>query len=232
MHEEKQIGMVLKATPYLENQTLLTLFTAEKGLISCLTKRSMQKVSASFSLFSLGEWVYWKGRSSLFFLKESSLIDGHFFLRDNLSRLLAAGKIAEIILFSQLPEKPTPALYALTTFYMRSLKQCPPQKHSFVSFIASFYLKCLHHEGCLHFSNFCSRCKQTSFFLEKGESYCQTHASPKAYELSREEKVLFYKLLNARRMLEIFSLETTLELEQKIFSMIREWLGRPKSNHR
>jgi DNA repair protein RecO len=93
------------------------------------------------------EFVYTKGSSDLLKFQDGTLIDPHLNLREKYSFLQTALEMAQAVLKSQMPEKPSPLLYALFSSF---LKQIP--YFSFPdSLLGSFYLKFLKHEG--HFNS-------------------------------------------------------------------------------
>jgi DNA repair protein RecO len=213
MKEEKQTGILLQTLLYGERDFIIKLFTKERGLLTCFAKKRSSSANL-FIPFSEGEWLYRRGRSSLFSLMEASLLQAHLNLRVNLQALMAAGKIAELLLSSQLPEKPSPVLYELLRSYISALNVLKEDSFSH-TLTASFYLKYLRHEGHLGFSSRCNRCSQEAFFLDRGESRCQQH----------KELLLLEQLLQARRFSQLF-----FEIEQafleKIIDLAREIFGK------
>jgi DNA repair protein RecO (recombination protein O) len=150
---EKVEGIVLRSLPYREQEKILTLFTAERGLISLIVKKISKKSShllALSSLFCQGEFLYEKGNSDLYRFLDGSLLDEHLFLRQNWRYLEAASKLTKALLHSQLPGKPAPHLYALFISYLRQI----PHFEEPLGLFASFYLKLLHHEGVLGATRF------------------------------------------------------------------------------
>lgn len=146
MAEEKMEGIILRVTPYQESHRIITLFTPDAGLISLMAKRvtSPEKL-ALFSPFSQIEVIFRKKLSDLYQFKDGSLLADNLFLREKWTYLEIAGKMAQIILHSQLPGKPAPQLYAL---FLACLKQLPSFEDT-SSLLLLFYLKLLKHEGIL-----------------------------------------------------------------------------------
>lgn len=150
MQAEKATGIVLRSTDYGENQKIFTLFTQEAGLISLIAKGLMQSRAERIVLatpFCEGEYLYRRGRSSLFFCLEASVLRTHLALRHNLGSLQTAAFLAKAILASQMPGKPAPLLYVLLASYLKQIPLFPLHAH----LKASFSLKLLQHEGLFSF---------------------------------------------------------------------------------
>jgi len=140
--EERIAGIVLKASSYLENRRIATLFSKEKGVISVLIPRADRRLELA-SPFCEGEFVIKPGRADLFRLYDGSVLDPHFFLRSSLTDLRIAGELARAILKSQLPGKPAPKLYTLFSLSLKKIPESGP------SIVPLFFLKLALHEGCI-----------------------------------------------------------------------------------
>jgi DNA repair protein RecO (recombination protein O) len=146
MGEERVEGIVLRSTIYKENHRIVTLFTQEAGLISLMVKgvKTPERL-VLLTPFSQIEVFFRRKLSDLYLLKDGSLIADNLFLREKWDYLETAGKMAQIILHSQMPGKPSPLLYAL---FLACLKQLP-QFDEPAPLLLLFYLKLLTHEGIL-----------------------------------------------------------------------------------
>ena len=143
-------GIVLRTTPYKESHRIVTLFTSRAGMISLMAKRvTTPEKMALLTPFSHIEVIFRKKQSDLYFIKDGSLLTDHLFLREKWGYLEIAGKMAQILLHSQLPGKPAPLLY---TLFMTCLKQLPHFEEP-SSLLLLFYLKLLTHEGLLSMEN-------------------------------------------------------------------------------
>lgn len=140
MTEEKKEAICLTTIPYLEKAQILKVFTKESGLISLIVKK---KSLLSFSPFCLAEWVVKKGKGDLYLAIDATSLDSYLELRKSYATLQAAGKIAQSLLRSQMPQKPSPLLYKLLFSYFQKLKTSSNGK----ALAASFMLKLLIHEG-------------------------------------------------------------------------------------
>lgn len=170
MAEEKTLGVLLQAIPYLGRKRILKVFTPESGLLSLMANAS---ISSAFSApFCIAEWVYRKGNRDIHSLQDASLIDGLLDLKKDFATLSAAGSMAQDLLRSQLPGKKGNALYTLLCACLAKLPIfANPQ-----ILAASFRLKLLLHEGLLSLQPDCSVCAAPASRLQQGESFCPAHA--------------------------------------------------------
>jgi DNA repair protein RecO len=102
----------------------LKVLTPTHGLISILAKFAATKKgnwSALTTPFLIAEWVYTQGRSDLCLLKEGSLIDPLFALKDSYARLSTAGQIAQDLLRTQLPGKAAEGPFSIAVTCLREL---------------------------------------------------------------------------------------------------------------
>ena len=105
---ERSPGLLLQSIPYLGSHRILKVLTPEHGLISLLAKFAASRKrswSALTTPFLLAEWVYVRGRTDLFLLKDGSLVDPFLSLKDSYGRLSTAGQMAQDLLKTQMPEK-------------------------------------------------------------------------------------------------------------------------------
>ncbi|HEX4839490.1 MAG TPA: DNA repair protein RecO [Rhabdochlamydiaceae bacterium] len=147
---ERAEGIVLRSTLYKESHRIISLFTSEAGLISVMVKgvKTPERM-ALLTPFSQIEVFFRKKLSDLYSLKDGSLIANNLFLREKWDYLETAGKMAQLILHSQMPGKPAPLLYAL---FLACLKQLPHFEEP-APLLLLFYLKLLTHEGLLSLDN-------------------------------------------------------------------------------
>jgi DNA repair protein RecO len=141
MSEEKTEGILLQTHPYLGSKKVLKIFSQKLGMITLFS--SQRKYSGLTCPFLIAEWVFRRGRKEMHTLMDGSLTDDLSGLKENFQRLFAAGQMAKDLLATQLPEKQSEALYALTSAYLKKLTHCPYPD----TLLASFQLKLLLHEG-------------------------------------------------------------------------------------
>ena len=166
---EKSAGLLLQAIPYLGQQKILKVFTAGSGMLSILSKRV--KNSAVVSPFCIAEWVYKKGSREIHSLVDASLSDGLLDLRSRYEAVSTAGQIAQDLVRTQLPGKPSPDLFALSCAVFQKIASF---QHPEV-LTALFRLKLLIHEGLLSLEPTCTACSEPALCLFQGESYCLRH---------------------------------------------------------
>lgn len=183
---EKDEGITLKSIPFKERQKILTVFTKKNGIISLILKGISSKnthLSSVCDPFCKYHFLFKKGRSDIFFLKDVELIQKHLFLREDLETIQIACLMLKAVLSSQMPSKPTPFLYFLFRNYLKRL-EFSSQKNALLT---SFFLKVLLHDGLLHLKPFCNVCKKPSNHIQKGESLCKDHSSPYSFSFEDQE---------------------------------------------
>ena len=199
MQEEKIEGIVLRSMEYKERQRIITVFSQEMGVISLIIKGLSKNNYRLLSLttpFSRAEFIYTRGNSDLFRFIDGTMIDEHLKFREKFSFLKTAGLLTQAIVQSQLPGKPSAALYLLLRSY---LKQIPSFENP-DALISSFYLKLLRYEGLLSLSEQCSHCEEhPSLFLSNGESLCHVHKTPESYAFSKEEWMILLTLAETQQ---------------------------------
>lgn len=215
MHEEKTEGIVLRSQDFKERHRILTLFTPE-GLINLIVKNISRKNMGLLSLttpFCHGEYHYQRRHSSLLHFQDGTILDDHFNFRQNLQFLQTAGTLASAILASQLPDKPSAALFSLYKSYH---KQVLNFKNP-TSLLTSFLLKLLKHEGLLTIAPHCNHCDHSkASLLHNGESYCRQHHFPNALYFSVEDWENLLHLDNAQKFSALQQIHTSPELFEQI----------------
>lgn len=92
-------GLVLRSVDLRESDRLITVFTRERGVMTALARgaRSLKSRQMSSTLpFCYSELTLY-ARGDKFWIKEASLIESFFHLRDTLEGLALAGYVAEAI---------------------------------------------------------------------------------------------------------------------------------------
>jgi hypothetical protein len=146
MKEEQAEGIVLKSIDYKEQERIITLFTPDSGVISLIVKSvADRKRLALSSPFCRGEYIFTRGKSDLFRLRDGTTLNDHFDLRKEYQYIQAAGTMTSLILHSQLPGKAAPALYAL---FSTCLDQLPSFSYP-LTLVTAFRLKLFTHEGLI-----------------------------------------------------------------------------------
>lgn len=222
MDETQSEGIVLRSLDYKERQRIVTVFTPDAGLISIifpyLSRRAPRLLTLS-SPFCLAEFIYQKGKSDLFKFKDGTILDDMHALRLSFEHLQTAGELAQAILHSQMPGKPSPLLYALFSAYMKQVSHF--ESPSMLT--ASFYLKVLKHEGLIALSRYCTVCDNApARHLYRGECFCTHHAPDGALVLSEKEMENLGELLSAQRFEYLKNLTANRDLTVKLSAYFRE----------
>lgn len=220
MQEERIEGIVLRSMEYKEQERIITLFTGE-GLLNLIVKGISRKKPSLLSLttpFCRAEFVYARKNSDLLKFLDGTILDEHLLLRHQLSHLKAAGCLAQAILFSQLPEKPSPLLYALFSSYLKHVTHFQDPS----GLIASFHLKMLSCEGLISLTEHCSLCPAAAQCLEKGESFCLSHAPTSSHFFSSEEWDYLNFLAKSRRFSDLQHPSSHSEIYNKILTYFKQ----------
>ncbi len=217
MEKKKTEGILLSASTYLGKQKILKIFTLNHGLISLFAKKTT--LAQLYSPFLIGEWIYeQKITTDLHRLQDASLINDLSDLRQNYKVLIYAGKMAQNLLQSQLPEKESPLLYTLTVKYFEKLSTFAKPEN----LAASFVLKILLHDGMLNLQDTCNTCASIATNLDLGESVCNHHRTPHSTTFSLEEWQSLYVLAFSRRFEDLEKVNLTEVLEEKIRNIYRK----------
>lgn len=218
---EELLGITLQSIPYTEKKRIVTAFTLEKGLITFILRDLSFQKSASFPLcspFCLAEFTVSKGKSDIFILKESRIIDEHSDLRKDLAYIQNAYLMGKAIMDSQLSHKTSPSLFLLLKTYLKNIPLIEFQD----SLLISFLLKILSHEGLIHLTQKCNLCDKSAHLLHKGEALCSDHEIPFCHVFSNPEYDLLTKLNQVKSFSEIKTLKTNFELKNKVISLFKE----------
>ena len=131
---EKTQGLLLHSIPYLGSKNILKVFTPHFGLLTLIGKEN-------HSPFCIAEWIFKKSQKEIYSIQESALLDPLLSLRQTFETISIAGKLAQDLLRTQLPNKHGP--YDLACAYLRKLHLRPQM------LLASFRLKLLTFEGLM-----------------------------------------------------------------------------------
>jgi recombinational DNA repair protein (RecF pathway) len=135
--EEKISGLLLQSIPYLGQQKILKVLTAESGLLSFMSKSPKHPTTP----FALAEWVYRRTQKEIHTLLDATLLDPLPELRRDYLTLTTAGTLVQDLLRTQFPHKKAPLDLAYA--YLKKLPRAP------TLLLASFRLRLLAFEGLL-----------------------------------------------------------------------------------
>ncbi|MFQ5728946.1 MAG: DNA repair protein RecO [Waddliaceae bacterium] len=198
-------GIILHTLDFQDYDQILTVFSIDQGIVKFFlqgTRNSRHKKGIGTTPLTVGEYIYRKGKSDLFYCREISVINQHLGLRKNLAALETACDLIQTVQKSQFPGKPAPALYQLLVRYLDSI----PLFSSPEILGASFRLKLLRHDGHLGITSQCSACGTplSALYLVRGESFCKEHATGNVYFFSEEEADLLNRLAYCRTISELY----------------------------
>lgn len=223
MKQEKTEGIVLRSFDYKERGRIITVFSSDYGMIDLVAASLSKKKSYLLSLtspFSQGEFVFTRGKSTLYRFQDGTLINPHAVLRQKLSSLNVASQIIQAIILSQLPGKSALALYQMTLAYLKQVALFEDPS----PLIVSFYLKLLKHEGLLQLQKKCSYCDQPACGLNQGASICSMHQDSDSLIVTSEEWMDLFILSEARQFQILKQISISPGLLNKIESCFKKCL--------
>jgi DNA repair protein RecO (recombination protein O) len=119
-------AICLKARPFRESSRLVTLFTTERGLVTCIARgarRPRSKFGAALDLFARSRVIYYhRDNRTLFTLSDAELVHSSHGLALDPARFLAAEQTAEFCLRVLHPHDPNPQLYHLLVTYLSTIE--------------------------------------------------------------------------------------------------------------
>lgn len=197
MEERRTEGVVLRATPFKENDRILSVLTPDRGILSLyvrgLSKSKPQGVNLATPLCR-AEFVFKKGKSDLHRFLDGTILDLHLPLRQSYRHLEAGGKMLNAILKTQMPGKNSHALYLLLTSFLKKLSEATYPE----TFWTTFLIKLLKHEGLLEISPTCLACSLPARYIVSGESRCKDHSQGEGFVFKEEEWMLLLTLFETR----------------------------------
>lgn len=123
----KTEAIVLSTSKWRESSLILRALSKELGKISVVAKgvrRPKSRIGAGLEQFSrLNLTLYIKKDSDIGTLKESEIIDNHFYLREDLTKFAFASTFLEIIERTLQPRNIIDSLFELTATFLDELKQ-------------------------------------------------------------------------------------------------------------
>ncbi|VHO03922.1 DNA repair protein RecO [Candidatus Rhabdochlamydia sp. T3358] len=221
MEYEKTEGIVLRSLPYQDKNRIVTVFTNCYGILQFIIKGISAKRTDKLALSSplcQGEYLFYRGKSSLMHFVDGSVLSEHLQLRTKMQHIQAAANLVQIILTSQLPDKPAPKVYQ---FFYKCLRAIPYFEDTAV-LTNSFCIKLLKQEGLLALQPFCSQCKKEAMALHHGESFCSFHAPKFSYKFSQEQWDILLTLAYATTFSQLQNLVSSEYLNEKINQVFQE----------
>ncbi|MGL4348806.1 MAG: hypothetical protein ACRCSV_05075 [Chlamydiales bacterium] len=192
-----ETGLIIKSQEYQQNKRVISFFTQKGELITLFTIYSAKKWQQLSYLIPLTqvEVTYFPSKNSdCFYLQEATILSQTDLYQQTFGYIEVIGKIAATILYSQMPGKTSPLLYALCISYTNYL----PKSSDPYTLLCSFYLKLLRYEGLIDFSISCQAISHANF--------------------SVKELKQVYRLGYAKEFIHIVD-PVTIELKNKIFTL-------------
>jgi DNA repair protein RecO (recombination protein O) len=128
---EKSEALVLRVIPFRDTSKILTVYTAEHGLVSLLAKgvRGVKpRYGAALELFAAIDLVYYqKDSRELQLLSQAMLLDPFLGLSRDLHRYAHAAAVLELLLRLLAGQEPPGRLYPLSIRTLECLEQGPRQ---------------------------------------------------------------------------------------------------------
>jgi len=165
MHTEVK-GLVLRTVDLKESDRLLTIFTEEQGIVTALAKgaRSLKsRKMSSTQQFCYSSFVLY-GQSDKYWVKEASLIESFFGIRNSIEGLALAAYIVEVLADVGVEDKEVDLLrLALNSLYAIS-----QEKYDLNKVKAVFEMRAMSILGFMPEVLECSRCarRDGEFFFD------------------------------------------------------------------
>ncbi len=165
MHTEVK-GLVLRTVKIKESDVLLTLFTEEHGIVTALSRGAKSLKSRNMPAsqqFCYASFVLY-GQSDKYWVKESSVIESFYSIRDSIEGLALATYIAEVLLDVGVEEQER----ELLRLALNSLYAISKGRHSLAKIKAVFEMRCASILGFMPEISACRTCGRTDgdFFLD------------------------------------------------------------------
>ncbi len=222
MNTLKAEGIILHTLPFKDYDLLVTVFTHEHGLMKFIYKGGQSRrrnKGGVASPLTRAEFIFKKTTHELIPLYELSILESNFSLRSSFKILETSCLWLKLIKQTQLPGKPSEALYRFLLAFLKRL----PKTEQINSLIASFYLKLLHHEGLIKITSDCSKCNALiqKTHHQEDESFCHRHSTPKSISFPQLEAQTLALLTYGKNFKKIESLEITETFKGKVEQLYR-----------
>ena len=159
-------GLVIRSVDVKESDRLITIFTEEKGAVTALARgaRSLKSRKLSSTLqFCYSNFILY-GQADKYWVKEASLVESFFGIRETIDGLALAGYIAEVLSDVTVEE----AEGDLLRLSLNSLYAIANRKYSFEKIKAVFEIRCASILGFMPDVIACHECAERAgdFFFD------------------------------------------------------------------
>tara|TARA_Y100000590_G_scaffold465010_2_gene635968 strand:- start:874 stop:1758 length:885 start_codon:yes stop_codon:yes gene_type:complete len=171
---QTDLVIVLKAVRYQERNQIITGLSQHNGLISAITKNSIQsrRFGGTLEPFVASEWTYLaKPGRDLWRLDQTSLRSEFKGIRTSFEKLSLASVFNEIILKIAQPEQPTPQLFQLHANALDLVEKTELDSQTLLVILNAYLAKILHWSGTQPSLTCCKNC-QTSLTEIQGNVLC------------------------------------------------------------
>jgi DNA repair protein RecO (recombination protein O) len=225
----KEKGIILSTLPFQDHDLILKALTPEKGIASFLMKggqSSKRRGGTSTDPLTEVEITYFQGKSTLYSLREITLLNPFLPLRESWDHLEVAMRLLQKIQATQMEGKPSLNLYHLFAFYLANLHKAPSPNHIY----SSFLLKLLRHEGLFGPATTCSTCNEELLELRLFgmESFCLKHAPKESLLFTLKETEQIMLLAFCRNLPEIIHSPLEAGLHEKIETLFELAISQAK----
>jgi DNA repair protein RecO (recombination protein O) len=220
---ERVEGIILHTFDYQEFDQIISVLTEERGITRFIVKGAntpKRRAVTPTAPLTYATFAFVRGRGELLKCQEITPIENNLKLRDDFDTLQAACEMIKAVNSSQLPQKGSKNLFLLLKSFLKKLSETSfPQ-----TLKSSFLLRLMRHDGLLHLSPNCSKCKSalTKLYLYEGESFCVAHAPPMSWPFEEEEANLLLLLMYSASFALIIDIDLESELTEKISKLFIE----------
>ncbi|MGK5594161.1 MAG: DNA repair protein RecO [Parachlamydiaceae bacterium] len=219
--DQKLVGIVLHTLPFQDYHQIISLYSAEWGLVRIIIKYAYaKKKPCAVEALNLIEVVIRPSKNDLFQAKSVSLINSFLALRKDYAVLTSSLDLLNTLLQTQFPHKPAPILFSLI---LRYLEWMPKVKYP-RNLASSFKLKVLRYDGSLAIQSTCAHCSMelSNMVINQGQLYCHAHPEYQGLYFSNLERIQLETLAINRSLIRFEENFISSELEEKINSLFAE----------
>lgn len=213
---ESTEGVILNTLHFKDYDLIVTVFSPGLGLCKFYVKGALRpsKKASAPCLLSRCEFEFRQGKGNLLICEEVTVVNQFLGLRRDYSTLEIACQLLQMLLRSQMPDKPAPDLYKLLLKYLEGLGSASDPK----VIKASFQLKLLRHDGHFYLPEACQKCGKIleGFQYFYGECFCPGHEVAGSLHFNPEEADMLRILAYCRSLADLRGAVLASELEEKI----------------
>ncbi|MGM9551397.1 MAG: DNA repair protein RecO [Clostridia bacterium] len=220
----KLSGVVVKTAPYKDNDSMLTVLTKERGVVSISAKgiKSLKnKNSSALSPLCYSSFVV-KDKGSVYSLTSADLEESFYSLREDVKALSYGVYFAQLAAF--MTGKNTPAeeevRLLLNTLYVLS------KNHDRCNVLcAAFEMKLSELSGIAPMVEDCPCGNESTFFdFQEGECMCALHKSVHSKPISKNAKIVMNYILEAD-LKGALTFDTPKDIATEVSSLMEEFIS-------